>query len=881
MRKLSVILIVLWFSSVAFGQVVEKRVPTIDELLTIRTLSGSLISPGGEWVCYSLRETDFEGDRTVSQLWLVEVASGASFQLTRGESSAGGAQWSPDGKWLSFTSSRGGGRSQIYVIDPRGGEAVCLTDSETGVGSYEWSADGARIAYAATEPEGEEVKGRKEYMGDWEVVQSEYRHRHLWVFEVGEALKGPMRGEQITEGQDFTVGSFSWSPDGSRIAFSGTVNPDLTMGSTSDIYTLHVKAKMVEKIVDWAGSDSGPQWSPDGEEILFSSYMGDADYNAKNSRLAVVSALGGAVRSLTDGFDEKPRFVAWNGEGIYFSGSQKTATHLFRLDPASREITRITSPRSLMASSFSMTEDGKLMAFTANSPTTMNEVFVAEVDDFAPRQLTDMTREVEEFELGRRELVSWKSQDGTEIEGVLTKPAHFDANVKHPLLCVIHGGPTGIDRPGLLNNGRRNYPVDIWAARGALILQVNYRGSAGYGEAFRRLNMRNLGVGDAWDVLTGIDYLVEKGWVDEGKIGCMGWSQGGYISAFLTCSTDRFAAVSVGAGISNWATYYYNTDITQFTINYLGDDPVDDPEVYRKTSPMSYIKDAGTPTLIQHGEFDRRVPIPNAYELRQGLVDRGVPVEMVVYKGFGHGISTPKAQRAVMWHNLVWFNHYLWGDPLGDLTRPEIPEEEVEGKEIRFLALGDSYTIGESVAAAERWPMQLAMLLRAEGVTVAKPQIIARTGWTTGELQAGIEKARPVGPFDLVSLSIGVNNQYRGLDVEEYRVEYRELLKQAIGWAGGEPGRVVVLSIPDWSVTPFAAGRDRAKIAREIIQFNLVKRQESWQAGVQYVDVTGISQRAAKDAELVAGDGLHPSGKMYGEWARQALPVVMKAVKDK
>jgi dipeptidyl aminopeptidase/acylaminoacyl peptidase len=148
----------------------------------------------------------------------------------------------------------------------------------------------------------------------------------------------------------------------------------------------------------------------------------------------------------------------------------------------------------------------------------------------------------------------------------------------------------------------------------------------------------------------------------------MGWSQGGYISAFLTTSSDRFKAISVGAGISNWATYYYNTDITPFTIQYLGDDPVDDPEIYQKTSPMSYIKKARTPTLIQHGELDRRVPIANAYELRQGLEDRGVKAEMIVYKGFGHGITKPRSQRAVMHHNLAWFNHYLFGDPLPDLS---------------------------------------------------------------------------------------------------------------------------------------------------------------------------------------------------------------------
>jgi dipeptidyl aminopeptidase/acylaminoacyl peptidase len=239
---------------------------------------------------------------------------------------------------------------------------------------------------------------------------------------------------------------------------------------------------------------------------------------------------------------------------------------------------------------------------------------------------------------------------------------------------VIHGGPTGVDRPTAL--ATRYYPVDNWLGRGALALRVNYRGSAGYGQRFRRLNVRNLGVGDAWDVISGIDSLVAKGWVDKDRVGCMGWSQGGYISAFLTTSTTRCKAVSVGAGISNWATYYYNTDITPFTINYLGADPAADPEIYRKTSPMSYIKQAKTPTLIQHGENDRRVPIPNAYELRQGLEDRGVPVEMVVYKGFGHGITKPRAMRAVMTHNLEWFNHHLWGDAAPDFTAPLLPKKD-------------------------------------------------------------------------------------------------------------------------------------------------------------------------------------------------------------
>jgi dipeptidyl aminopeptidase/acylaminoacyl peptidase len=314
------------------------------------------------------------------------------------------------------------------------------------------------------------------------------------------------------------------------------------------------------------------------------------------------------------------------------------------------------------------------MAFVASSPTTLGEVCVSEFP-FKPRSLTRMTDQAGAFILGSRQVISWKSKDGAAIEGVLIKPADFDPAKKYALLCVIHGGPTGVDRPALLAPDARYYPADIWAGRGALILKVNYRGSAGYGEKFRRLNYRNLGVGDAWDVLSGVEFLVKKGWVDPARVGCMGWSQGGYISAFLTTSSRAFKAISVGAGISNWATYYYNTDITPFTIQYLGADPAVDPQVYLKTSPMTYIKNAATPTLIQHGENDKRVPIPNAYELRQGLTDRGLPVEMVVYKGFGHGINKPKAMRAVMQHNLAWFNHYIFGDPKPDLTAPAVPEK--------------------------------------------------------------------------------------------------------------------------------------------------------------------------------------------------------------
>lgn len=197
---------------------------------------------------------------------------------------------------------------------------------------------------------------------------------------------------------------------------------------------------------------------------------------------------------------------------------------------------------------------------------------------------------------------------------------------------------------------------------------------------------------------------------------------------------------------------------------------------------------------------------------------------------------------------------------------------------MRYLALGDSYTIGENVTEAERWPNQLAAQLREQGIVLADPEIIAVTGWTTDELDMGIKAANPQGPYELVSLLIGVNNQYRGRDQVEYRQQFADLLQQAIGFAGDEPERVVVLSIPDWGVTPYANGRDTAQIAAEIDAFNAINREEAAKAGTQYVDVTAVSREAAQDPSLVADDGLHPSGKMYAAWVELVLPVAVGIV---
>ncbi len=655
-----------------------RHAPSVDELLSLKSVGGPQVAPDASAVAYLVTETDWKQDAFVSQLWLVKP-SGDARQLTRGETSVSQPRWSPDGTWIAFTSARVDKKSQIFAIRPDGGEAVQLTNSESGVNGFAWSRDGKMIAFTAAQKS--PADERKKNLADYEVVRRDYAYVHLFTIDVAAAMEKPQEGKQRTRGTDFSVGAFAWSPAGARIAFSATKSPDLIQGGTSDIYVLRLAGDSVKKVVALKGPDNNPVWSPDGTQIAFSSSLERTPFFATNSRIAVVPADGGTPRSLTDGFDEDVSPAAWTRDGIWFSALAKTNSALFRINSNGVGIVRISSAGPAIASSPSLTPDGSQIAMMLASPTSMAEVAISPTAKWAPRALTNMTSQADTLVTAVKSVISWKSTDGAEIEGVLSRPANFDSTRKYPLLVKIHGGPTGVDRPILLSSARY-YPIDAWVARGALALEVNYRGSAGYGEKFRTLNIRNLGVGDAWDVLSGVDFLIRKGWVDSAKVASMGWSQGGYISAFLTASSDRFAAISVGAGISDWATYYYNTDITPFTIHYLGADPVSDPEIYRKTSPISYIRNAKTPTLIQHGDGDRRVPIANAYELRQALEDRGVPVEMVVYKGFGHGITKPKSQRAVMTHNLVWFNHYIFGDPMVDLRDP-IPAKAVQAGEAK------------------------------------------------------------------------------------------------------------------------------------------------------------------------------------------------------
>ena len=650
--------LVVLAASVLTGIAAAQDPPAVAEAfkaqISLDAASGPRISPDGTMIAYTVTSTDWESNRFDREIWLAAPGREA-FQLTRTkDGNSSGHRWAPDGSRLGFVADRGED-GQIYLIRPEGGEAEQLTSHKGGINSFRFSPDGSQIAFAATDPAPNDFEEREETYGDYAVEDTDFRMAHLWVTDT----RAGAEPRRLTEGGGFHVGSYAWSPDGSAIAFDHTPNPQVDSFRQADISVVEVATGTVRALVADSGRQRGPLWSPDGGRILFSTSAEASPYYG-NSELAVIPVAGGNSRILTAGFDENPSALAWNEDGVFFVASQRTARQLFVMDPESGAVTLALDTPEMIATA-DIARDGSAFAIQGEDRTSVAEIFRWQRGAGTPEPVSDMTSQVADWgDLGTRELLTWESEDGAEIEGVVMKPPGYDPNRIYPLMVIIHGGPTGTSRPQLV--GGYVYPALEWLKKGAVVMMPNYRGSAGYGEEFRALNVRNLGVGDAWDVLSGVEALVEQGVADPDRIAAMGWSQGGYISAFLTTSSDRFRAISVGAGISNWMTYYVNTDIHGFTREYLKATPWDDPEIYAKTSPMTYINQASTPTLIQHGEFDARVPTPNAYELYQGLQDVGVETQLIIYKGFGHGITKPRERLAAMVHNWEWFARHIWGE---------------------------------------------------------------------------------------------------------------------------------------------------------------------------------------------------------------------------
>ncbi len=632
---------------------------TLDKTLEVRGVASPVLSPDGLTVAYTVTKALVgpETSRNQTHIWLNAVDGSDSRQLTRGQESAFAPSWSPDGKWLAFLTAREKGRHNVWLIRPDGGEAIRLTDAPESIRDFRWSPDGSKIGYLMPDPLTESARKAKAAMEDARVVDTNFHFTRLYWIPVGTEPAAAAAPVQLTK-ENFDVLGFDWSPDGKRFVIWHAPTPRIFEWRNTDISTVDADGESLKPLVVNPGMDMAAVFSPDGKTIAFVSDRGDRCW-ARNWRICLVPEEGGPVRVLAQTFDGMPGeainagLVSWaeDGSGVFYAETKGTTVDLF-FAPADGGSCEAVPTQKGMKSFFHLLGKRDLLAYVREDLSDPPEVYVQFLGG-QPRRLTNVNAHLGNPAFSRAEVIRWPSFDKLTIEGILHYPLAYAQGRRYPLLVELHGGPTW----GFLRT--YSFQTQVLTAAGFAVLQVNPRGSAGYGKDFRFANLGDWGGKDVQDVLTGVDRLVEIGLADPARLGVFGWSYGGYLTGMTISTTRRFGAAVVGAGLTDLASQAGTTDITGFVPSFMGSEFWDPGDPWKGHSAIDHIREITTPTLILHGEDDARVPITQGYELYRALKRKGIEAEMVVYPRTGHSPDEPKFVRDVFKRYLDWFTAHL------------------------------------------------------------------------------------------------------------------------------------------------------------------------------------------------------------------------------
>lgn len=658
----------------------KKTYLSIEEAISLPTLFDTNISEDGKNVSFVKRTANWKDNKYVNHVWLYEKDKGQCYPLTVEDIESTSPLWSPNSRDIAYLSLGDNKKNQIFVRSMDGYSSVQITDEEEGVSKFKWEPTGKGFYYVAQSKESEAIRKRKERYGDFQHTGKEYQNNCLYYIEIDKVIqKDPYENlknsdgldkdqhknstvHQLTEDKDFHIHEFDISNDGKRIAFIAAPSPNGEDYMNRVLYILDIKAGGLQKLAIDKLLRGSVCFSPEGTKICYAASIKEKDYyktHIEESTLEIYDIHSGEQMQPSTDFDSTVTPLRWTTKGILIRWQDKT-NYLIGLISENGTVEVLSGKVDGFTMDASITRDGNHLSY--NKAMT-NETFEIYLDH---KKITNENGFFEGKLKSKKEIISWQSSDGLEIEGVLSTPAELEANKKYPLLVVVHGGPNWASFPVFLDYFNERYPIEQFIQKGFIVLEPNYRGSTGYGNEFLKANYKKLGIVNYDDVISGVDKLVDKGIAVKDRVGVMGWSNGGYISAFCSTFSNRFKAVSVGGGITNWSAHYTNTDIPYFVRMYLGNDPWNDPEVYKKTSPTTYLQSACTPTLIQHGEKDTIVSIPNAYELYKGLRDMKVDTELIMFKGMGYSSDHPGIHRAIMKQNLMWFSHYILGESIKD-----------------------------------------------------------------------------------------------------------------------------------------------------------------------------------------------------------------------
>jgi dipeptidyl aminopeptidase/acylaminoacyl peptidase len=643
-----------------------KRPLSVDDLFNLKEVRDPQRSPDGKWVAYTVARAIKDTDKNDTDVWMVSWDGRQQIQVTSTPEGESSPRWSPDGRYLAFLSARQGAKgAQIWLLNRAGGEASKLTEIKGGVSDYAWSPDSKRFVMVVEDPDPSEAdkdkdkkdaepKTPKPIVIDRYHFKADVRgylrgeHSHLQLFDI--AAK---KAQPLTPGA-FDEESPAWSPDGSQIAFVRRHGDgDIDKAPNHDLFVIEARSGAKEKrLTTTAADESGRlSWSPDGRSIAY--LLGEElKYSAYDqNHLAVIPAAGGPSRILTDALDRPVRGPFWTADGsILFDVSDDRSEHIAKVPGSGGKVEKLVSgPR--VVNSFSPGSDGAL-AVIASTPTEVPEIYALEAGKL--RKLTHQNDDwVTGLILGTTEEFAATSKDGTDVHGLIVKPASFQAGRRYPALLRIHGGPNGQDTNAF------SFERELFAANGYVVVAVNYRGSNGRGSTYQKSIFADWGNKEVVDLLGAMDYVQKLDYVDPARLGIGGWSYGGILTNYTIATDGRFKAAISGAGSSNQISMY-GTDmyITQYE-NELGP-PWKNQDLWIKLSyPFFHADRIRTPTLFMGGEKDFNVPLLGGEQMYQALRSLGVDSELVIYPNQFHGITIPSYKKDRFERYVAWYDKYL------------------------------------------------------------------------------------------------------------------------------------------------------------------------------------------------------------------------------
>lgn len=622
-------------------------------------------SPDGTRVAFGVGRPVLDGEKSewVTHIHVARADGSEAFQLTQGDKSASSPRWSRDGAWIGFVSSRSG-KANVYRIRIDGGEAERITDEKGDVAQFRWAPDGESIAFLMTDPKTDDEEKRDKEKRDARVVDEGYKYRRLYIVPVEKNDEGKRPSRLLTK-DDIHVFDLDWSPDGKTIAIGHQATPKVF--AQTDVSVVDVASGERKALLTTPAHERSATFSRDGKWLAVAISDNPPTWG-DTARAHVLPVDGGTPRPLANTLDQQPGIVGWSPDDsrVYIREIRGTIARLSAL-PVDGKAPIDIGPADLSIDGATFNAAGTTLGFTSSAPDRAPEAYVTKLDRFEPVQVSKL-QDAGGLPFGRTDVITWKSTDGQPIEGLLTYPVGYQKGTRVPLLVVVHGGPAGVFTRSFTGSPSP-YPIAMFAARGYAVLRCNVRGSSGYGRKFRYANYRDWGGGDYRDIMSGVDHVIALGVADSDRLGVMGWSYGGYMTSWIITQTKRFKAASVGAGVTNLVSFTGTADIPGFLPDYFGGEYWEAAgELWRARSAIFNVKGVTTPTLIQHGDKDERVPISQGYELYNALVRQKAPAKMVVYPRQPHGIQEPKLTKDAMERNLEWFDQWIMKKSSGTKT---------------------------------------------------------------------------------------------------------------------------------------------------------------------------------------------------------------------